>query len=277
MYFRKIFKKMLAFLLKYVTICYTNVTDERKECFSKGYLMIMSFKKFMALMMAMTVLAGAFAGSSTSLAKKTKNTDCVVTGINTEKTGCVVKGISVKSDSDKGNSLVTVKESKTPLASAKKLLAEKKAEKAKEDKAKKKIAAQKKAAKKKYKKALRYLATIIYCEAGGQCYAGRLAVGAVVMNRVESPGYPNTIHGVLWQPYQFGPIRHGKMAREMKNYDKGLYKYPERSGSLKAAKDILDGKYIVKYNGKKINLRKYTNFNTTLSNAKIRISGHDFA
>ena len=97
------------------------------------------------------------------------------------------------------------------------------------------------------------------------------------MNRVESAGYPNTIHGVLWQPYQFGPIRQGKMARELRYYDQGLYKYPERSGSLQAAKDILAGKYTVEYNGRKIDLKKYHNFNGHLSNAKIRISGHDFA
>ena len=47
------------------------------------------------------------------------------------------------------------------------------------------------------------LANLIYCEAGGEPYAGQLAVGAVVMNRVLSSVYPNTVAGVIYQKYQF--------------------------------------------------------------------------
>ena len=63
----------------------------------------------------------------------------------------------------------------------------------------------------------------------------------------------------------------------MKAYDKGLYKSSVRNVSLKAAEDVLAGKYTVKYNGKTINLKKYTSFTGHLSNAKIRIGAHDFA
>ena len=44
---------------------------------------------------------------------------------------------------------------------------------------------------------VRLLAALIQCEAGNQPYEGRLAVGAVVMNRVKSGAYPNSIYGVI--------------------------------------------------------------------------------
>ena len=44
----------------------------------------------------------------------------------------------------------------------------------------------------------RLLAALIYCEAGIETYNGKLAVGAVVMNRVRSAAYPNTISGVIF-------------------------------------------------------------------------------
>lgn len=55
------------------------------------------------------------------------------------------------------------------------------------------------------------LASIIYCEAGGEPYAGKLAVGAVVINRVLSSKYPSTVLGVIYQPYQFSPVRSGRL------------------------------------------------------------------
>lgn len=55
------------------------------------------------------------------------------------------------------------------------------------------------------------LASIIYCEAGGEPYAGKLAVGAVVINRVLSSKYPDTVVGVIYQPYQFSPVRSGRL------------------------------------------------------------------
>ena len=56
------------------------------------------------------------------------------------------------------------------------------------------------------------LAAIIYCEAGGEPYEGQLAVGTVVMNRVASSKYPDTIEEVLMQPYQFTPVGSGRYA-----------------------------------------------------------------
>ena len=56
------------------------------------------------------------------------------------------------------------------------------------------------------------LASIIYCEAGGEPYAGQLAVGAVVINRVLSSVYPDTVVGVVYQNRQFAPVASGRLA-----------------------------------------------------------------
>lgn len=57
------------------------------------------------------------------------------------------------------------------------------------------------------------LAAIIFCEAGGEPYEGKVAVGAVIMNRVRSGKFPNTISGVIYQEGQFGPAVTGKLGR----------------------------------------------------------------
>lgn len=59
------------------------------------------------------------------------------------------------------------------------------------------------------------LASIIYCEAGGESYEGQLAVGAVVMNRVLSSQYPDTLTGVIYQNKQFSPVLSGRLAIAM--------------------------------------------------------------
>lgn len=56
------------------------------------------------------------------------------------------------------------------------------------------------------------LANLIYCEAGGEPYAGQLAVGAVVINRVLSSVYPDTMTGVIYQRSQFSPVGSGRLA-----------------------------------------------------------------
>ena len=56
------------------------------------------------------------------------------------------------------------------------------------------------------------LANLIYCEAGGEPYEGQLAVGAVVINRLLSAKYPNTLTGVIYQKSQFSPAGSGRLA-----------------------------------------------------------------
>ncbi|MBO7334574.1 MAG: cell wall hydrolase [Lachnospiraceae bacterium] len=56
------------------------------------------------------------------------------------------------------------------------------------------------------------LANLIYCEAGGEPYEGQVAVGSVVINRVLSPVYPQTVSGVIYQRSQFSPVGSGRLA-----------------------------------------------------------------
>lgn len=76
------------------------------------------------------------------------------------------------------------------------------------------------------------LAALIQCEAGGDSYEGKLAVGAVVMNRLRS-GYADSIYGVIYQKGQFTPAGSGKVARV-------AAKGPS-SSCVQAAKEALSG------------------------------------
>lgn len=58
---------------------------------------------------------------------------------------------------------------------------------------------------------VKLLAALIHCEAGGEPYEGQLAVGAVVMNRVRSSAFPNTIREVIYASGQFTPALTGKL------------------------------------------------------------------
>ena len=61
------------------------------------------------------------------------------------------------------------------------------------------------------------LANLIYCEAGGEPYEGKIAVGAVVINRVLSSVYPDTVVGVIYQNKQFSPVASGRLALALAN------------------------------------------------------------
>lgn len=78
------------------------------------------------------------------------------------------------------------------------------------------------------------LAALIQCEAGGESYEGQVAVGAVVMNRVRSSAYPDTIHGVIYASGQFTPAQSGKLNRV---YESGKIK----ESCIQAAQEALSG------------------------------------
>lgn len=133
------------------------------------------------------------------------------------------------------------------------------------------------AAEKSYKdNDLKYMAAIIFCEAGNQSYAGKVAVGCVVMNRVHSSKFPNSILRVIKQPGQFSPVRQGKFSREVKNVESGKYSYGARRQCMKAAQEVLEGQRNVTYKGRKLSMKKYHFFSGRLSRPKLRIGGHQF-
>ncbi len=55
------------------------------------------------------------------------------------------------------------------------------------------------------------LARLIYGEARGESYVGQVAVGAVVMNRIRSSSFPNTMSGVIYQRYAFTAVDDGQI------------------------------------------------------------------
>ena len=132
-------------------------------------------------------------------------------------------------------------------------------------------------AKKKYTKAdLRLMASIINCEAGGESYQGKLAVGIVVMNRVKSKNFPNTIRKVIYQKYQFSPVRNGMLNKKLKQYDQGKIKSAQWKSCISAAKKALNGQnYIIK-SGKKKSMSGIKFFSVQLAGAKFRLGGHRF-
>ncbi|HBJ97684.1 MAG TPA: spore cortex-lytic enzyme, partial [Clostridiales bacterium] len=76
---------------------------------------------------------------------------------------------------------------------------------------------------------LNLLAKLIYGEARGESYTGQVAVGAVVLNRVKSSSFPNTISGVIYQKNAFTAVSDGQM-----------HLTPDQT-ARKAAKDALNG------------------------------------
>ncbi|MBC9785562.1 cell wall hydrolase [Heliobacterium chlorum] len=73
------------------------------------------------------------------------------------------------------------------------------------------------------------LARLIEAEASGEPYKGKVAVGAVVLNRMKSGLFPRTIAGVIYDKWQFEPVQNGTINE------------PASSDSVKAAWDALSG------------------------------------
>lgn len=77
------------------------------------------------------------------------------------------------------------------------------------------------------------LARIVHAEALGEPYSGKVAVAEVVLNRVASSQFPNSIQGVIYDPGQFSPVSNGSINRAAD------------AESVRAAKQALAGSNIV--------------------------------
>ncbi len=75
------------------------------------------------------------------------------------------------------------------------------------------------------------IARAINGEARGEPYEGQVAVGAVILNRVKSPEFPNTIAGVIYEPGAFTAVSDGQINVPI----------AEGSTVVKAARDALNG------------------------------------
>lgn len=135
----------------------------------------------------------------------------------------------------------------------------------------------KKSSKKPYTKAeLRLMAAIINCETGAESYQGKLAVGIVVMNRVHSRQFPNTVKKVIYQKYQFSPVRNGSLKKRLRQYDQGRTKSSQWRSCISAAKKTLSGQKTIVYKGKVKSMKNYKFFSVSLRGARMRLGGHRF-
>ena len=121
---------------------------------------------------------------------------------------------------------------------------------------------------------LRLLSSIIFAEAGNQCYAGKLGVGIVVMNRVKSEDFPNTIKEVIYQkkPVQFSPTKNGSYEEALELYDNN--EIPE--DCILAALSAMDGVTIVEYKSNEYDLKDYLYFGRKTKGYKLQIGLHQF-
>ena len=81
------------------------------------------------------------------------------------------------------------------------------------------------------------LAAIIQCEAEIEPYIGKIAVGNVVMNRIKSSHFPNTLTGVIYQEGQFSPVASGRLAYRL---EAGV-----NDECIQAANEVLNGKHVI--------------------------------
>lgn len=81
------------------------------------------------------------------------------------------------------------------------------------------------------------LAAIIQCEAESEPYEGKIAVGNVILNRVKSSRFPNTITGVIYQPNQFSPASSGRLAYRL---EAGV-----NDECIRAATEVLNGRHLL--------------------------------
>lgn len=82
-----------------------------------------------------------------------------------------------------------------------------------------------------YTNDVQLLARAINGEARGESYEGQVAVGAVILNRVNSPEFPNTLAGVIYQPGAFTAVSDGQINVPI----------DEKSTVFKAAQDAING------------------------------------
>ena len=73
------------------------------------------------------------------------------------------------------------------------------------------------------------LAKAVYSEARGEPYVGQVAIAAVILNRVKSSAFPNTVAGVIYQPWAFTAVHDGQFELE------------PNATAYQAARDALNG------------------------------------
>jgi spore germination cell wall hydrolase CwlJ-like protein len=129
----------------------------------------------------------------------------------------------------------------------------------------------------KYSEAdLRLLSALIYSEANGESYNGKLAVAIVVMNRTRSKSFPDSVKGVIYQKYQFGPVTNGSLNKALAEYDNGKFTSTLEKECIKAAKEALSGTTSITASGKTKEFSKYLFFSGRLRGHTFSLGNHQF-
>lgn len=126
------------------------------------------------------------------------------------------------------------------------------------------------------KSELRLLSALIYCEAGGESYSGKLAVGIVVMNRVRASAFPDSVKSVIYQKYQFGPVRNGALNKALAEYDANKFNSSREKECVKAAKEALSGVRSITVSGKAKSFGTYMFFSGRLHGVTYKLGNHQF-
>ena len=94
------------------------------------------------------------------------------------------------------------------------------------------------------------LASIIYCEAKGEPYVGKVAVGSVVLNRVRHHRYPNTISEVIYERNQFTPVKNGMLKKALERDQADASCYQAALEALTGVQPVGDLVFFRRVNGR---------------------------
>lgn len=226
----------------------------------------MSIKRILTVILMSVMLSGIFGISvqADEIANTTQGAITVTQPQGAQTEGAGATGSAGQNQPDK-KAEETTKKTKTTTKKIK--TTSKSAKSSKKSKAKKQAYT---------KSELRLMSAIIYCEAGIEPYAGKKAVGIVVMNRKKSKAFPNTIKEVIYQKGQFQPTRNGALKKALKAYDDGKFNSGVYKDCVKAAKAALNGDTKVTVKGKTINMKSYHFFSQHVKGCRLKIGGHQF-
>lgn len=118
---------------------------------------------------------------------------------------------------------------------------------------------------------LKLLSCLVHAEAGNQCYEGKLAVANVVLNRVKSRKYPNSIYKVIYQKSQFSVASSGSLKKQLNSYKN--YNSNSQRLTIKAAKAALEGGNNI---GNCLYFNRYSSSLKARKNNSVKIQDHLF-
>lgn len=87
----------------------------------------------------------------------------------------------------------------------------------------------------------RLYVALIYAEAQGEPYEGKVAVANVILNRIYSDEFPDNLYDVVYEPRQFSPVTNGALDKHLWEYDSGKFTTSYHLETIEAAKEAMSG------------------------------------